>query len=224
MPVAHPIAPAFPMKPLFFICISFFSLCLALGSPAMAGVGTNPASGNPQDYGGAGDWNGSGDPDQLTNDAGATVSGNIYGNPNTDVTGYDGGGNTINNAGTVDDNIYGSYNQAGGVSGDGNTITNSGTVSDAVYGSYNLGSSSSGGSNTITNTATGAVTNDIIGSDNQGDGSSGCKNTIVNAGNVTGDVVATSNVGAGRPGRASQHRQQRHGGRRCNRQRQPGRR
>ena len=165
---------------------------LACASPALAGVGTNPASvpPNPLDYGGAGDWNGSGDLDQLTNDAGATVSGSVYGNPNTAATGYSGGENTITNAGTVNDHIYGSYNEADGVSGGENQITNSGTVIRNVYGSRNEGDGSIGGGNTITNSGT--VTGDICGTLNSGAGTSsgGAGNTITNSGTVGGGIYA----------------------------------
>ena len=161
-------------------------------SPALAGVGTNPASvpPNPLDYGGAGDWNGSGDLDQLTNDAGATVSGSVYGNPNTAATGYSGGENTITNAGTVNDHIYGSYNEADGVSGGENQITNSGTVIRNVYGSRNEGDGSIGGGNTINNSGT--VTGDIYGTCNLGIGASsgGSGNTITNSGTVGGGIYA----------------------------------
>ena len=87
-------------------------LCLALLTipiPGLAEVGTNPASGNPLDYGGAGDWYGSADPDQLTNESGATVNGDIYANHNS-AGGSSGGENAIINHGTLNGTAYGSYN------------------------------------------------------------------------------------------------------------------
>ncbi len=162
--------------------------------PSLAAVGTNPASGNPLDYGGAGDWLGSGDPDQLTNETGATVSGSVYGNPNTAATGYSGGENTIINSGTVTGFIYGSDNEGNGTSGGGNTITNSGMVSISILGSGNSGDNASGGGNTITNTGT--VTNIIFGTYNNGTNCGGGSNTIINYGSA-GGLYGSSGIGAG---------------------------
>lgn len=183
---------------LLFPFVLGLALLTAPGT-SLAGVGTNPASGNPLDYGGTGDWYGSTDPDQLTNESGATVGGNIYGNDNS-ADGSSGGENTISNAGTVDDNIYGSYNDGAGSSGGSNTIINSGDVDGSIYGTDNWGTDSSGGGNTIINS--GAVALDVCGSRNYRDGTSGGDNTIINeaAGTIGSSIVGTYNVGEGSSG------------------------
>ncbi|KIX13086.1 autotransporter domain-containing protein [Dethiosulfatarculus sandiegensis] len=179
-------------------------LCLALLTipiPGLAGVGTNPTSGNPLDYSGTGDWYGSADPDQLTNESGATVNGDIYANHNS-AGGSSGGGNTISNqaGGQVDESIYGSYNEGVGSSGGGNNISNSGAVVDNIYGSRNTGANSSGSGNTITNNSYN-VDGVIFGSSNEGEGSSGGGNTIINSGSgYPLGIIGSCNEGLGSSG------------------------
>ena len=113
-------------KALSSTAVLFFLLTLAAG-PALAEIGTNPPSGNPGDYSGSGDWLGTNQNDQLTNESGARIDGSING-----LLGSD----TITNAGDVTGTITGSgNNQAQGVSGS-NHIINSGSVNGGFFLQY----------------------------------------------------------------------------------------
>ncbi len=112
--------------------------------------------------------------------------------------GLNGGSNTITNSGTVDGDIYGSYNESGGSSGGGNVITNTSSgLADSIVGSWNIGDYSSGGSNTITNAGTAA---NLVGSSNDGIGASGGSNTVTNSGTVEFDIYGSDNYGVNSSG------------------------
>jgi hypothetical protein len=189
--------------------LALFTALLIPGS-ALALVGTNPPSGNPGDYSGSGDWEGSDQNDQLTNEAGATVDGNLNGRLGSDH---------IINQGRVVYEIYGSYNRHDGDSSGGNTIESSGEVGWEIYGSLNVLDFSangerlfanrgagisglsggglgytppSGGNNTIIHT--GRITGSIIGSANFALESSGGGNTIINSGWVRDGIYGSGNM------------------------------
>ncbi|MBI4799838.1 MAG: autotransporter domain-containing protein [Desulfarculus sp.] len=190
--------------------ILILALGLAWGAPALAAVGTNPASGNPNDYGG-GNWLGTAGNDQYTNNNGATVTGSVdmrqggsdtvtnRGTVTQSIYMSSIGNNTVENSGTVA-TIYGSYNGNPGESGGGNTvtITNSGTVTSSVIGSFNNVANAGGGGNTITNN--GAVNAHLYGNVNQGNNASGGGNSITNSGTVNGSLVGSLNNGNGSSG------------------------
>ncbi len=197
------------MKAKVIIMLAFMLVSLAAPmNVAIAAVGTNPGTGNPNDYGGAGDWLGTADDDQYTNSNGATVSGDVDmtqggadnltndGVVTGDVTLSSDGGGEIDNSGAVGGDIRGSQNSSSGDAGGQNSITNSGAVGGDIFGSYNSTGGASGGENTILNS--GSACGFIYGSNNVGDDSEGGYNEVhINVGGTVGvDVYGSNNVGA----------------------------
>lgn len=189
------------------ILVGLFLIASVLLMPytAMAEVGASPSTGNPYDYSGSGDWEGSAGNDQFTNNAGATVDGDInmtqggvdevtnHGTVNQSIIGGSTDGNTITNSasGHVSFEIIGSNNDITGADAGSNTITNNGTIDFWTKGSNNSGERSSGGSNTILINA--GTTFNVYGSHNAGLGASGGSNTLTVQAGATSLFLRGSN-------------------------------
>ena len=177
------------------------ALGLACATPAWAATASNAGAI-------VGDWLGTADDDDYTNESTGSISGDANmaqggsdeftnaGSINGSIFMSSDGHNTVTNSGTVNAAIYGNANTDAGASSGHNTITNSGTA-DSLLGSLNTGAGSSGGQNTIYNYGT--VHSDIIGSDNFGENTSGGQNIIFNYDSAA-NVFGSSNTGANTSG------------------------
>ncbi|KIX13295.1 hypothetical protein [Dethiosulfatarculus sandiegensis] len=131
----------------------------------------------------AGDWVGTGNPDNMTNETTGSVSQCIIANDNV-ADNASGGQNNTQNNGIVNMDIYGSFNQGKYATGGQNSIQNSGTVDGTIFGTYNSKQYSSGGENIIKNF--GRVQDNIYGPLNYYTNATGGGNTITNNGTYSG--------------------------------------
>ena len=198
----------------FMVLPIVFGLLVMMCVPALADDDVNPGGG----YSGSGDWTGTTSDDTYTNEAAGVVdAGDIdmsqggsdtvinYGTVTYDLGSGNGGtiigsaegGNRIENYGTVELSIFGSYVNSDDIVNDKNIVINAGDVEFAVFGSFLYGGTNvTAVGNIVTNTKEGYADLGITGAHAGVSNSSYGGNIVTNAGAAYG-VVGTESYGDG---------------------------